>query len=501
MDFLDPKKRFRQTVLLVTGYVLIGVAITIATVILLYQAYGFGLGKNGTIIQSGLLFFSSQPSPAKIYINGKLNTSQTNTRLELPAGIYNVKLTRSGYNPWQRTIEVDGGSVEHFDYPLLFPAKLTTKKIDTTYASAPELVTQSPSQQWLLIQKVDEADSFDMYDLNAPTKAPTILSLPSTVVTKATVSESWQVISWADDNTHVLLQHNYDGKIEYILLDRTDPSQSVNLSQTLANDAYTQISLDNLKYDQYYLYDATTQTLSKASLTAPTVVPVVASHVLAYQTYGTNTVLYVTADGAPTGKVEAKEQVGNKTYDINALDANTNYLLNLTDYSGTQYVAVGAGSENKVFIYQDPVAQLQATPDHVPVPEQVMQIPDPNYLSFSTNAQFIMAENGVNFAVYDVENTNGYAYVAKQPLDSPQTHAVWMDGDRLAYVSGGKLLVFDYDHTNLQTLMKTSPSYAPSFDPSYNYVYGLTNGTGTTYDLDQTSLYTATDQPKPDPST
>jgi hypothetical protein len=161
MDFLDPKKRFRQTVLLVTGYVLIGVAITIATVILLYAAYGFGLGKNGAVIQNGLLFFSSQPNPAKIYINGRLSSSQTNTRLELPAGIYQVKLTRTGYRSWQRTVEVDGGSVEHFDYPLLFPSNLITKKI-SSYATAPGLVTQSPNQQWLLLQRSNVSDdSFD----------------------------------------------------------------------------------------------------------------------------------------------------------------------------------------------------------------------------------------------------------------------------------------------------------------------------------------------------
>jgi len=69
MDYLDPKKRFRHHVMLYVGYVLIGIAILIGTLVLLYQAYGFGLGKNGTVIQNGLFFFSSQPSPADIYVN------------------------------------------------------------------------------------------------------------------------------------------------------------------------------------------------------------------------------------------------------------------------------------------------------------------------------------------------------------------------------------------------------------------------------------------------
>jgi hypothetical protein len=496
MDFLNPKTRFRQTVLLISGYILVGIAITIATVILLYQAYGFGFGKNGTIIQSGLLFFSSQPNPANIYINGTLNKSKTNTSIELPAGIYRVKLTRSGYRPWQRTIELDGGSVEHFDYPLLFPTNLVSKKL-TNYESAPGLATQSPDRHWLLVQLPNVSDSFYLYDLTNPTKAPTVLTLPDSIVGKATTTESWQLVSWADDSQHVLLQHTYDGKNEYILLDRSDPTQSVNLSQTLAADSYTQLTLDNKKYNQYFLYNATTDQLSSATLKTPTAVPVL-NHVLAYQTYGTNTVLYTTPDGAPAGKVEVKEQIGSQSYTIRTLSDNTSYLVDLTNYSGTPYVAVGATSENKVYVYQDPVSQLNNTPNHVPVPIQVLQVSAPNYLSFSPNAQFIMTENGAQFAVYDIENERGYNYVAKQTLDAPQLHATWMDGDRLTYVSGGKLVVFDYDHANVQSLMNANPNYTPSFDPNYTYVFTLApTSTATTAPtaLYQTSLYTPADQP------
>ncbi len=42
MDYLDPKKQFRHHIILFTGYILIAIAIVIASLILLYQAYGFG---------------------------------------------------------------------------------------------------------------------------------------------------------------------------------------------------------------------------------------------------------------------------------------------------------------------------------------------------------------------------------------------------------------------------------------------------------------------------
>ena len=491
MDYLDPQKQFRHRIILLTGYVFIALAIIIGTLILLYEAYGFGLGKNGTVIQNGLFFFSSQPNPANIYVNGVLNSAQTNTRLVLPAAIYHIKLSRNGYRSWQRTIELDGGSVEHFDYPFLFPTKLTSKKLQP-YTAAPSIVTQSPDHRWLVVQESNAPTTFDVYDLSNPTKAPTDISIPASLVTKATSGESWQLGEWADDNQHILLQHNYDGKAEFILVDRTNPSQSLNLNTTLSANP-TKLTLNNKKYNQYYLYDAASSSLSTSTLSSPPAVPVLQG-VLAYQTYASNTVLYATASGAPSGKVLIKLAVGSQTYNVRSLPVGTSYLLNLTQYNGTLYVAVGATSDNRVYIYRDPVGQLSALPDHSLVPLQVLHVNAPNYLSFSTNAQFIMAEDGTQFGVYDIENAKGYNYTAAESVDVPQAHATWMDGDRLTYISNGKLVVFDYDDTNEQTLVPAVSSYLPAFAPDYHYVYLLAPGTTTgQLNLNQTPLLTPTD--------
>jgi len=494
MDYLDLKKQFRHRVILLTGYVLLAIAIVTGTLVLLYQAYGFGIGKNGTVIQNGLTFFSSQPHPAQIYINNKLEPAATNTSLVLPAGIYNVKLSRSGYLDWQRSIELQGGDVQHFDYPFLFPDKLTSNKLQT-YTSAPGLMTQSPDRRWLLVEEPASSTTitFDVYDLKNPTKAPTDISLPSNVVTKATTGENWQLEEWADDNQHIVLQHDYDGKTEFILVDRANPAQSLNLNITLASNP-TKLTLNNKKYDHYYLYDAATGVLQTASLQNPVLSPVL-QHVLAYQSYGTNSLLYATDSGTPAGKVLIKLAIGSHTYPIRTFPAGTNYLLDLTNYSGTLYVAVGASSENKIYIYTDPVGQLAALPNHALVPSQVLHVNAPNYLSFSTSAQFVVAEDGTQFGVYDIENTKGYNYTTTQSLAAPQSHATWMDGDRLMYVSSGKLSVFDYDDTNQHILMDASSNYLPAFAPDYKDVYVLTpNGSTGQFDLVQTSLLTPADR-------
>lgn len=492
MDYLDPKKQFRHEVMLWVGYGLIGVAIVIGTVILLYQAYGFGLGKNGKVIQNGLFFFSSHPHPADIYINSSLKSVKTNTRLSLPEGIYNVMLKRAGYRDWHRTIPLDGGSVEHVDYPFLIPQTLTPKKV-AAYASAPNLFTQSPDRRWVFVGQPGAFTTFDVFDLKNPTKSPVSITLPANLLSKANGPESWQLGEWADDNQHVLLQHIFDGKTEYILVNRTDPNQSVNLNNTLSVSP-SKLTLINKKYDQYYLYDAPSASLKIASLKQPGSQPYL-DHVLSYQSYSDDTMLYVTDSGAPSGKVLLKIRTGDKTWTIRNFPAGSSYLVDLTEYSGTLYVAASASSENRVYIYKDPIGQLQDNSGAAPPPTQVLRVVAPNYLSFSDSAQFIMAENGPEFGVYDIENKEVFHYTSPYTLDAPQAHAAWMDGNRLTYVSGGKLAIFDYDNNNRQLLVNADSRYEPAFTSNYNFLYTLSpGGTGGQVSLERTPLLAPADQ-------
>lgn len=494
MDYLDSHKATRRSIMLFSGYILWAIAIALTTLILVYQAYGFGLGKNGSVIQNGLIFFSSQPNPANIYINNSLSSQTTNTRLIIPSGIYQIKLTRSGYRDWNRRITVIGGNVEHFDYPLLIPNKLTSSKI-VSYSSAPGLVSQSLDRNWLLIQQPGSAANFDLYNLSTPAKPViTTVSIPSSIINTTSGGDSWAAVAWADDNTHVLLKHSFSGGSEYVLLDITNPSQSVNLNSTMSINGGV-VSFNNEKYNQFYIYDATNDDLYSTQL-GSTSNTLVEDHVLAFKTYLSNSVLYVTGKNAPSGKVYVKLLDGSNDYTIRELPVSSQYLVNIAGYNGTLYAAIGSNSDNRVYIYQNPIGQISSNPGSFPVPVWVLHVNGVNNLSFSDNAQFIMAENANNYAVYDLENQVGFLYSnPKLPLDSPQTNVSWMDGDRTIYVSGGKIIMADYDNSNIQSLIPADPAYIPAFSNNYDYMYSVDQSTTSpgSYDLLQTPLLTPSD--------
>ena len=481
MDFLDPKKERRNQFTLLLGYCLVALAIGGAALVLLYQAYGYGLNKQGEVTQSGLVFVSSQPSGSAIYLNGQRYSSDTNTRVTVPAGTYTMKITRSGYRDWQRPIYVAGGDVQHFDYPVLFPSTLQTSSLADT-AAAPTMVTQSPDRRWMLTDRPDTPGTFTLWDFK-DTKKPvsSVITLPANTYAIGDGAQSWAVEEWASDNQHVVLLHTYTQKgatqHEYILLDRATPVDSVNLTSQLNLSQNETLSLFDNRIAQVYVYNPDDQSLQRLDATNGTLVSKL-PHVLAFKTYADKEILYVT-DQPPGGKitpgqVSAVLQDGQQSYVLRTLPAGApTYDLNLAQYSGDWYVAVAASNDSSVYVYKNPQTQPATSPDAYPDPWRRLDITDPSYLSFSSNTQFLMAESGQNFVVYDFENLLQYRYTASQPLDQPQTHATWMDGDRLMYISGGKLVVFDYDYRNAQTLMPALPAYTPLFDPNYSHVYAL----------------------------
>jgi len=483
MEYLDPKLVKRHHTLLLLGYGLIIIAIGIATRILLWEAYGYGL-QNGKVVQSSMIFLSSQPNPASIYINGKLNSATTNSRLTIPAGAYKFKLTAPGYRSWNHVMVLLGGTVVHYDYPLLFPIKLSSTKI-AQYSVAPEVVSQSPSRQYLLVSSGTNFASFHLYDLTNPTAPPVNFSLPSGLLSSAQTTQSWQVVGWANDNQHILMDHLYDGTQEFIEIDTQNPTQSININKTFAINP-TSVSLDNLAYNQFYFYDATTQTISSGTIGSTAVSPVL-SGVVAFDSYQSNTIIYATQVGAPSNQVAVKMEVNGTSYLLRNVPIAQTYLLNDASYNGNDYVVVGDSSDNYVYIYENPLSQISSSNSQI-YPFRAMTINDPTYDSFAPTAQFILAENNNSFAIYDIYNDTIYHYDTKYPLQAPQQHVQWMDGDRLVYVSNDQLIVSDYDNTNRQILNAALPQYLTFFAPNYLSYFNLSTAKTGGVDLMKTSL-------------
>jgi hypothetical protein len=473
MDFFDPEKQKRHTLRLAVWYGVIGVLVVIATTLMLYQVRGYWFDKDGNLIQNGLVFASSHPTGAEVYISDKKYKNTTNTRMNLPAGQYTIELRRTGYNSWRRMVSVRGGKVERLYYPLLFPTKLTTTPV-TQYTAPPGVSAQSPDRRWLLIG-TPTPNSFDLYDLNQKQISATTLSVSPDILSAGSTTTSWQLVEWSKDNRHVLLRRFYDKPgapgSEYILFDREAPEQSQNLSVVLGFTP-TIIELRNQAYDQYYLFDQNNSQVFTASLKQPTP-QVYISGVLAFTSEG-DVIVYATTENAEAGKslIRIKQKDG-QPMTVRQVQVGSSYLLDMAVYEGDLYLVAGAASENQVFVYRDPIGQLKNKSLVFLVPVRTLKVEAPSHVSFSANKRMVMAENADHFAVYDAETKRGYTYQTGLALDAPQLNAVWMDGFRLTYISGGNQVAFDFDGTNVHSLVAAAPAQTAFFDHNYRFMYTI----------------------------
>lgn len=471
MDFLDPKKRKAHQIRLYIGYGLMALLVGIVAILMLFQAYGYTFNlKTGDISQNGLLFVNSNPVPSTLTLNGQVK-GQTDQRLILPAGTYTMQLNREGYREWRRDVVLDGGKIERFVYPFLFPEQLETSNVQL-YSSKPAFATQSPDRQWLLTQVPGSYTQFDMYDLNTEQPNALRLVLPESLFTVAGDTHNLSLVEWSTDNRHLVLKHDFSGGSELLLIDRADPALSQNLSKLIPSE-FTDLRLRDKQYDKYYLFNKPQQTLQSFELGSEQPVTV-QTNVLAFQPHGDDELLFISSDSKEENTVAVRMTEGGETYTIKSLPESKNqkYLLDIARFNDRWYTAMGSVSDGKVYVLRDPISFLQSDPPKRILSASVLRLENPQYINFSQNARFLSVQSGAKFTVYDAEADRNYLFDTELPVETSQK-ASWMDGHRLSLISEGRQVVFDYDGTNTQTLSSSYATFQPFFNRDYDAVYTL----------------------------
>lgn len=466
MDFLDPSKKRKNGIKLFVGYLLVGIAIGLAALILIFLSYGYSLDrKTGSVIQNGIVFVASKPADAEIFINGEKYKDNTDARLVLPSAQYKLEIRKNGYRTWQRDFYLSGGEIQRFIYPFLFPTTLSTSDVDT-FTAAPSMASQSPDRRWLIVQSTARDTSFSLYDLNQDAPVAQSLGLPKNLATAGTTDV--KIVEWANDNKHILLKLTHKKGVEFIILDRETPAKSLNITSTTKKAADT-VTLRDKKFDAWYMHVADKRQLFVASVDTPTP-KLLIKDVADYKSYGTDIIMYATETKASKGKARIVIWDDGRADVLREVAKSKKYLLDVTRFDNRWYFVAGTASDGKIYVYRDPFEAIRAKTPAQLVPATIMRLDNPTNVSFSQNTRFVAAQAGGTFAVYDAEAELAYRYDTSLGFVDGQK-AVWMDGHRLSAVVDGKVVVFDYDGINMQTLTDASTSTLPYFTNNYETLY------------------------------
>lgn len=468
MDFLDPRRRKAHRRRLMIGYALMSIVIAIGTMIVLYLAQGWDIDrKTGEIIQNGIVFMDSKPGGATLFVNDVQQGSRTNTRMVLPAGDYTVRLELEGYRTWERTFSLQGGQIQRLVYPFLIPNTFTTSDVGR-YDVLPQLATQSPDRRWVLVQKPNLTYQFDVYDIDNVSAASSTLTIPLSIITSPGTDATLKAIEWSNDNRHVLMSRVYQDKTEFLIVDRDNPSQSININKLLGINPVV-VSLKNKRPDQIYYMESKPGILRSGDTRGRTLSAPLAQGVIDYKSYDDNLILYATQENVAEGKTDFRVLEGERTLVLKTVKQSDNYVLDVSRYDGDWYYVVGSSAENMAFVYENPLPTLKQETRTPLIVTAILRLDNPRFVSFSANTQFIGLQSGNQILSLDLEDRRQYRVTLEHPIPVDKK-LKWMDGHRFLYVVSGQSYFIEFDGSNEETLVTQLGNMEPFFDGDYDNI-------------------------------
>ena len=120
-----------QTLRKIFFYIFTAVYVVVCPLTILYAfGYIFRPGADESIIKTGLIYLSTAPSGAAVYLNGKKDDSRTPVTIqELKPGKYSLKAEMEGFKPWGKDVPVEAEKATVLDKVLLTPEEWKSAKV------------------------------------------------------------------------------------------------------------------------------------------------------------------------------------------------------------------------------------------------------------------------------------------------------------------------------------------------------------------------------------
>lgn len=183
---------------LILAFLLLGTVL----VILYAKGYRFNLmaGKPN-LSKTGLLVTTSIPDGASVYVNDTLETATNNT-LDLAPGEYTITISKDGYFPWKKNVQIQKELVTKAN-ALLYPVAPKLESITTTGVQTPVLDPSHTKIAYLVGSQSASHNGIYVYDMNARS----VLSLQTAtkqIVNDSTAAFSTAAISWSPDGEQII---------------------------------------------------------------------------------------------------------------------------------------------------------------------------------------------------------------------------------------------------------------------------------------------------------
>ena len=470
-------KRPTKKQLLIRRIILSAVA-TFAVIIIVTSTILFMLGYrldsgNGRLEQGALLQFDSTPNGGDVFVDGKNIGSRTATKQTVIAGTHTIKMSKAGYQDWNRTLTLTAGTLTWLDYTRFVPNDRPVQNV----ASYEQLagVKFSPDNRWALIQTTADTPRLQLADLRSEEVKTTTLELPSDAYTQPAegVAHSFSVTMWDSGSRYALIKHIIGDKTEWLVLDTQNASQTVSVTQLLSVDfSDLQFASTNGKV----LYGLSTDgTIRRVDLAAATLSRAFVSHVESFSVFDNTVLSYVGIDPADaTKRVVGVYRDGDESSHILLSTTNLEASLKISTsrYFSEDYVSIAEGNIVTILkgSYPSSSSQDNSTLKQLASFELTGAV---SSLSFSPKGDYVIAQSGGTYKSYEIEHSRT-AVGMVAVTDGQTTPTIkWLDQAHLWNNKGNELIMRDFDGSNIYSIMNVAPGYDVSLSQNGRFFYAI----------------------------
>jgi len=276
-------------------FLLLGSFIVLAPAFTLYSQ-GYRIDIQGRrVIQTGAFYFKIVPTRADISVDGT-HIKRTDflfgsslTKNFFP-GSYFLEITKEGYHPWQKILDIKERQVTEAKNILLF-------KIDPAFQKLADKVERfwvSPNKQYALLEQRESETSWQLNLLNLETGGKKFLMVQ--IGSKDTIID----IQWAQDSRRFLLHHTRGEQliteVHNVFTNQPcfkTPCSLGYLGQNIENIQFSPATSDQVLFTRFL---NTTQILFTAQYREQELAVPIANNVIALTSHG-NHVFWLDIDG------------------------------------------------------------------------------------------------------------------------------------------------------------------------------------------------------------
>ena len=460
------KARRKQRIKLTFTYAVMTLAVLALAVVCLMLVQGYRLDfDRGTVRQGGMMQFDSRPDGATIQIDAATLANRTATRIVATAGQHTVTVSKDGFVPWRKQVNVKAGSILWLNYVKLVPTSIEAK--DAMELASLDSAAAAPDKSRFAVIQNKQQPAVDFLKVDNDRIEHKQRVLPADSYTADGANHSFAIESWSKDSKRVLISHSFDDSKEYLIVDLDGKAQNIT------RDIGVQISkLAFDKSDSQNVYVLTADSdvrrirLSDKTLSGPLISDASDFYVsrngwISYTTKpnnsGERTIGYLSKGASKPRALQTFKDMAGRSLNI-AIEEY--YYDNFALITHGKMVAV-----KKVKLpASDSTDELQQ--------ELLATLPlatDVSYAGFSPNEHlYVYVQAGASLVTYNLELRS----IANVSMKTTATSEIaWLDNSHIMRVSGGTFEFGDYDGTNMHTMATDAVGSAAMQSSNNRFLY------------------------------